>query len=686
MAGRIRLYSGGIIRLSFRIDSPCSFSHSPMLAPASDLHPRTLRWDDKRGRSEDGQVVVNLDQSAGTLRRWSTLIADPDPALDFLLDPDGSRGVRVYGQDFFTPDFRDSVPVGFVQREGQIVRTLCAIEAEAEERFAGTGERFAEHDLSGRTVELINRDALGVNSDRAYKNVPFVLSSAGYGVFVHSSYPMQIAIKSVSTRALQFAVESEGIDLFIIGGGSPTEVVRNYRRLTGFPPELPAWTYGTWMSRMTYFSSTEIEEVGRRLRAEQFPTDVLHIDTGWFAKDWVCEWKFSAERFPEPDRFLARLRGSGFRVSLWQNPNIGTGNELLDMAIERGYVGRRRALVSDGGSDFSSATDKHQIDFTNPEAVTWYRGLLSGLLNAGAAAIKTDFGETIDEEATYNGLSGKELRNIYGLLYQQAAFEETVACRGEGVIWARAGWAGCQRYPVHWGGDAASSWAGMAATLRGGLHLGISGFGFWSHDVPGFHGVPNFMNQELDSELFLRWTQFGVLSSHLRYHGTAPREPWEYQEVAPTVREWLRLRYALIPYLVEQAREVAASGLPMLRSLIFHFPNDRRVWHLDDQYMLGNDLLVAPVLSPGGRRAVYIPAGTWIDFFDGESVQGPIELEVRAYAPERLPLFVRMGARIPVYPDPVQCTDEMDWSKIVEVDFDAGYGGLRQSALSFIDL
>jgi alpha-D-xyloside xylohydrolase len=276
------------------------------------------------------------------------------------------------------------------------------------------------------------------------------------------------------------------------------------------------------------------------------------------------------------------------------------------------------------------------------------------------------------------------LHNLYTLLYQKAAFEITEKVTGKGLIWARSGWVGNQRYPVHWGGDSACTWDGMAGTLRGGLHLGLSGYAFWGHDIAGFHGLPNFMNSWPSNELYMRWTQFGVFSSHIRYHGTSPREPYEYPAIADFVRQWWNLRYALIPYLVEQGRQMVNSGLPMLQALIFHHEDDPMCWHIDDQYYFGNAFLVAPIMNDVGVRDVYLPAGKWVDFWTGEVLEGNCWLKGIKMSLEHMPIYAKFGAKVPVYPYSVQCTDEMDLTKAVKVVFDNQYQGFRNSILGTV--
>jgi alpha-D-xyloside xylohydrolase len=673
-------------------DAPAvdDLDESPMIQRGPDLTPQRLTVTAGAAageyvvRDESDRVVFRTLPPRPPAHPWSTLIPDPQPVFDAVVCPHEQVEVPFMAHDTFFPAHRESIGLGCVMRAGRPRMSLFSLHARPGERFLGTGERFSRFGLEGSTIVLENNDALGVVSRRAYKNVPFYVSSAGYGLFIHTSYRTRLSFADISSRAAQGAVESPDLDLFFIGGGSIQAVVANYRGLTGVPPLPPAWSYGTWMARMTYFSAKEAMEVADRLRNGGFPCDVIHLDTGWFKTDWRCEWEFSLERFPDPEGFLREMRNKGFRVSLWQLPLVTEGTSLYAMAREKRYIAA--GTQPPDGSKFDDARGC-TIDFTNPDAVRWYKGLLRRLLKMGAAAIKTDFGETIDMDAAYHGMDAPRLRNIYCLLYHRAAFEVTREIYPDGIIWARSGWAGSQRYPVHWGGDAAATWDGLAATIRAGLQIGLSGFAFWSHDVPGFHSLPSFMNDRPADDLYVRWTQVGVFTSHLRFHGSSAREPWEYPAVADVVREWLKLRYALIPYLLKEAREAVGNGLPIFRSLVFHHDDDPMAWTIEDQFYCGSAFLVAPILNAEGVRNVYLPAGEWIDFWTGELHRGPVMLRQAKLPLKRLPLYVRDGSRIPIYPAPVACTDEMDLSRTTELVFDRGYRGFRSSGLEkFIDL
>ncbi len=627
-----------------------------------------------------GKTRMEIGSKSPTIKYWSDLIPAPTQTLEAVIYPDGLTPVSLESYDIFKPCEHESFPLAYVEREQRPHRTAFAFHASANEKIAGTGERFAPMNLSGRTLVLENADALGVNNRRCYKNVPFYISSRPYGLLILTSAHTRLSLADISTRANQAMVEDGLVDLFVIGGKSVERILYNYRLLTGFPHEVPVWSYGIWMGRMTYFTADETRQIANLLRKGSFPCDVIHIDTGWFDKDWICDWEFSPRTFPNPRNYLQEMRSNGFRITLWQLPLVGAETELYAPALENKFIASNNNIVS-SHSNFGDRGLVGTIDFTNPGAIEWYQGLLEKLLRMGVAAIKTDFGETIDLQANYQGMDAKLLHNLYSLLYQKAAFEITEKVTGEGLIWARAGWVGNQRYPVHWGGDSASTWDGMAGSLRGGLHVGLSGYAFWGHDIAGFHGLPSFMNNWPSDELYMRWTQFGVFSSHVRYHGASPREPYEYPAIADLVRQWWNLRYSLIPYLVEQGRQIVNTGLPMLQALIFHHEDDPMCWHIDDQYYFGDAFLVAPIMNDAGVRDVYLPSGKWIDFWTGDVVEGARWLKNIKMPLEHMPVYVKFGAQVPVYPHCVQCTDEMDLTKAENIVFDDRYQGLRSSIL-----
>lgn len=676
----LRQYSNKVLRLFCGFGEHELTDRSEMLQFSDRVQKLPLQVEAGEGewviRSSDGVCRARINVKEPVLDPWSDLLPAPQETLDLTAYPDGKREIRLAAYDHFSPPRYDGLPLAYCVREGHKERATLSFECKADECFAGTGERFTKMDLSGHTFFLKNQDGQGVNNRRTYKNIPFYLSSRLYGTFYHTCAHSKLSLADVSTRSVEFLSDQALLDVFLIAGDSVEEILRGYRDLTGYPSMPPLWSFGIWMSRMTYFSADEVEEICRRMRAEHYPCDVIHLDTGWFRTDWLCEWKFNEERFPDPKAFIHRLKEQGYRVSLWQLPYVAEDAEQIDEARRNDYIAPLTRQQASEGSNFSALDYAGTIDFTYPAATNWYKGLLRNLLEMGVTCIKTDFGENIHMDARYKGMPPELLNNLYALLYQKAAYEVTKEVTGDGIVWARAAWAGCQRYPLHWGGDSCSSWDGMAGSLKGGLHFGLSGFAFWSHDVPGFHTLPNFMNSIVDDKVYMRWTQFGVFSSHMRYHGTNKREPWHYPAIAPLVKQWWKLRYRLLPYLVEQSRKATETGYAVLRALVFEHPEDRVCWHIDDEYYFGDDFLVAPVMNSDDCRDIYLPEGDWVNFFTGERLRGGRWLYGVKVPLEEMPVFVREGAVIPIYPEDVECTDEMNLTKTTGLVIDTGFKGI----------
>ena len=668
----LRAYGDSILRLFTSMVGDEMKEESDMLCMAQNLKPEplTVSFSDNLYSVYDakGRLRAEINVQPAKKDWWSELLPEPQPTIRLTLFPDGNKekGVEL-SDDHFSPPRYDALPIGFCMTEGKADRATMSFKCDPDECFVGTGERFRKMDLSGQTFFLKNQDGQGVNNRRAYKNIPFFISSRKYGVFYHTSDYCRLSLADHSTRSVQFRNDRATIDAFIIGGETPERILFHYREITGFPPMLPLWSFGIWMSRMTYFSAEEVEEICQRLRVEQYPCDVIHLDTGWFRTDWLCEWKFNPERFPDPEGFIKRLADNGYKVSLWQLPYVANGAEQIAEAKENNYIGPLLKEQASEGSNFSTLDYAGTIDFTYDKATEWYKGLLRNLLNMGVKCIKTDFGENIHMEATYHSMTPQQLNNIYALLYQKAAYEVTKEVTGDGIVWARAAWAGCQRYPLHWGGDSESSWAGLAGSLKGGLHFGLSGFAFWSHDVPGFHSTPDFMNSVIDPKVYVRWTQFGVFSSHMRYHGTHKREPWYYPTVSDIVKKWWKLRYRLMPYILEESRLATETGYPVLQALLIHHPDDRTCWHIDDEYYFGRAFLVAPVMNSSDCRDIYLPEGEWVNFFTKEHFHGPIWLK-DVYVPlDEMPVFCHPGTVIPVYEPEVKSTDDIDFENITTI-------------------
>jgi len=531
-------------------------------------------------------------------------------------------------------------------------RAFLSVDLHHDEHIVGFGQTFGRLDRTGTSQELWVQEGIGNSSPASYIRAPFHVSNRGHGMFMHTSNMVTAHVGSIDHSALSMVVDgAESLDWFVISG-TPSEVLGRYASISGAAALPPAWTFGLWMSRLTYSSQVEVADVAHELRRRRIPADVIHIDTGWFEHSGLCDLKFAPDRFPDPSGMVSSMRELGIRVSVWQWPTYSVDNPLFSEAMAAGHLVKRASgytLTFEGGW----GEDAGLLDFSNPDAVAWYQGKLRDVLGLGIAAIKVDFGEGAPPDARYARVAGRSMHNLYPLLYQQAVWDVTAEVKGatDAVIWARSGWAGSQRYPVHWSGDSVSRFEDLPGVVRSMLSMAMSGFPFYSHDVGGFFGIPS-------PELYVRWMQLGAFSSHVRAHGVPPREPWAFGDDAESmVRQIVELRYRLLPYLWTAARIASETGLPVVRPLLLAWPDDPIAWQVDDEYLFGPDILVAPVMDEGATsRAVYLPAGTWWDFWSGAAVAGG--RYVTAAAPlDRIPLFIRDGAMIPMGPL-VQHVDE----------------------------
>ena len=512
------------------------------------------------------------------------------------------------------------------------------------EHVYGLGERFGAFVKNGQAVDVWNEDG-GTCSEQAYKNVPFYLTDAGYGVFVDHPERVSFEIGSEVVSRTQFSVEGQRLTYYVIHGPTPKDVLRRYTALTGRPARVPAWSMGLWLSTSftTEYDEETVTSFVDGMAERDLPLSVFHFDCFWMRQFHWCDFVWDPATFPDPEGMLSRLKAKGLRISAWINPYIAQRSHLFDEGRERGYLVKR----PDGGVwqwDMWQA-GMALVDFTNPDAVAWYRGKLQVLLEMGVDAFKTDFGERVPTDVVWHdGSDPQKMHNHYAHLYNEAVFGLLREERGEGeaVVFARAATAGGQQFPVHWGGDCESTFAAMAESLRGGLSLASSGFGYWSHDIGGFEGLP-------DPAVFKRWIAFGLLSSHSRLHGSGSyRVPWLFDEEAVDVlRHFTKLKMSLMPYLLGVAEEAASDGVPMMRPMVVEFPEDPTAAFCDRQYMLGPDLLVAPVLSADGSVTFYLPEGTWTDFTTGEELTGG-RWVTQVHGFGSVPLLARPGSVIPV--------------------------------------
>ena len=508
----------------------------------------------------------------------------------------------------------------------------------------GLGERFTSFVKNGQVVDIWNQDG-GTCSNQAYKNIPFYLTNRGYGVLVNHTGRVSFEVATERTSRVQFSVPGESIEYFVIDGPNPKEVLDKYTQMTGRPALPPAWSFGLWLSTSftTDYDEETVNTFIQGMEDRGIPLTVFHYDCYWMRGFRWCDFEWDPKVFPDPEGMLKRLHDRGLKVCAWINPYIAQASSLFAVGKEKGYF-----LKRPNGDVWQ--WDMWQpgmaiVDFTNPDAKKWYQGLLSNLLSQGVDALKTDFGERIPTDAVYHdGSDPVMMHNLYTQQYNQAVFEllEEKRGKGEAVLFARSATVGGQKYPVHWGGDCWSDFEAMAESLRCGLSLCLSGFGYWSHDIGGFEGLP-------PADLYKRWVAFGLLSSHSRLHGsTSYRVPWVYDDEAVGVlRFFARLKHRLMPYLWSKAIEAHQTGTPMMRAMHLEFPDDPACDTLDRQYMLGDALLVAPVFTFDGTVDYYVPAGTWTSLLTGETIEGGRWVR-ETHGTSSLPLLARHGFNIPV--------------------------------------
>ena len=510
------------------------------------------------------------------------------------------------------------------------------------EHIYGLGERFGPLVKNGQAIDIWNEDG-GTCSDLAYKNIPFYLSDRGYGVLVNHPGRVSFEVGSEHVSRVQFSASGQVLEYLVIYGPTPADVLQKYTALTGRPALPPAWSFGLWLttSFTTTYDEATVTSFLDGMAERDLPLSVFHFDTFWMRAMHWCDFAWDERAFPDPAGMLARLAERGLRTCLWINPYIAQQSALFAEGAAHGYLVRRP-----NGDVWQ--TDLWQagmalVDFTNPAARQWFAGKLRALLAMGASCFKSDFGERIPTDVAYfDGSDPERMHNYYTSLYNQTVFELLAEHRGPGeaVVFARSATVGGQRFPVHWGGDSTATFESMAETLRGGLSLAMSGFGFWSHDIGGFEGTP-------DAAVFKRWIAFGLLSSHSRLHGNQSyRVPWLFDDEAVDVlRRFARLKHRLMPYLFGAAVAAHTTGLPVLRPMVLAFPDDPACAYLDRQYLLGGDLLVAPVFSAAGDVSYYVPAGAWTDLLRGTVIEGPRWVRER-HGFDSVPLLARPGSVI----------------------------------------
>ena len=608
----------------------------------------SVKMENFMGARDDGPAFQLHTSECGSVTADGDTVTLHSGKLSAVASVQGDWGITFYwdGKELTSTGFRGMAHF-YGPDNTTYMREQLALDVN--EEIYGLGERFGPFVKNGQSIDLYNADG-GTNSEQAYKSIPFYISTKGYGLFVNSPDTVSYEIGSEIVNRVQFSVPGESMEYMVIGGDDYKEILTRYTGLTGRPPMVPSWTFGLWLSTSfttNYDEETVLSFIDGMLE-RKIPLTVFHFDCFWMKEFQWTDFVWNEDTFKDPEGMLRKIHDRGIKVCCWINPYIGQKSRLFKEGVEKGYF----VKTGDGSVwqwDMWQA-GMALVDFTNPDAVKWYQGYLRQLCEMGVDCFKTDFGERIPVQDPYygpkaakygiryfDGSDPDKMHNYYTYLYNKAVYDLLAEVYGEGnaCLFARSATVGGQQFPVHWGGDNLPTYPSLAQSHRGGLSLALCGFGYWSHDIGGFEGTSS-------NDIFKRWTQFGLLSSHSRYHGSnAYKVPWMYGDEAVAVtKAFTELKMRLMPYLYRKAVEAHETGIPMMRPMFLEFPDDRTAPFVDTQYMLGDALLVAPIMNDRGAGEYYLPEGLWTDWFTGETVEGGKWFK-GDYDYFHLPLFVR---------------------------------------------
>ena len=621
--------------------------------PGALVTPATAKTETTTSKDKTIFRVGSLALEIATSKDF----ANPDipPQLRFIDADSGRELLEETPSDYPRPPARSYKPL---ENDDGLLAIEATFSARGEERFYGLGQH--QHGLMDQKGAVI--DLVQYNSEIS---IPFLLSSAGYGFLWNNPALGRVELAANHTRWTADAAWN--LDYLVFGGGNPAEILKAYMNATGLPRRLPDWALGFWQSKLRYGNQEELLDVAREYKRRGLPLSVIVID--YFNWSKQGDWRFDPRKWPNPTAMVRELREMGIEtmVSTWPTVNPESENfeemEKKDLLLKTKKGLNTLLPFREVGQD-DEVVNMHYYDSTNPEArkFIWDKvekgygkhGIKAFWLDACEPEISPRSPETL----RFHLGDGKAVANIYPFLHQQA-FHEGARSLGKKdlLLLSRSAWAGSQRFPVAvWSGDIASTFDALRAQIRAGLNMALSGIPWWTTDIGGFHGGDP--NSPAFQELIVRWFQYAAFSPLFRLHGFrlpndrfwdtgGPNEPWSFGECAyEIIKKLLFLRENLRPYLLELAEECSKNGAPPMRPLLLQFPHDETSWNIDDQFLLGPDILVSPILFENATsRKLYLPNGAeWIDARTGEQMEGGQFISAEAPI-DTIPIHVKADAK-----------------------------------------